>query len=82
MEAQVKENLEEKKEHGEFFGPEKKGIEKGVKGGFIMMGIAVIWFVVGYEAGYIFYYPPILFLIGVYAVIKGLITKNFAGKPE
>ena len=30
------------------------------------MGIAAIWFFVAYQAGYIFYYPPILFVIGAF----------------
>lgn len=63
-----------------FFGMEKAGIKKGVLGGILMMGGAVVWFVVGYQAGYIFYYPPILFVIGVVALVKGLIQGNYAGK--
>jgi len=66
------------KESG-FFGPEKKSIKKGVMGGIFMMVIAVIWFIVGYSLGIIFYYPPILFFIGVYALIKGLVTGNISG---
>ena len=45
-----------------------------------MIAIAVLWFGLGYMAGYIFYYPPILFLIGVYALIKGIITGNLKGE--
>ena len=67
------------KNDGGFFADEKKGVEKGVVGGLTMIIIAVIWFAAGYEAGYIFYYPPILFIIGVYAVIKGLATGNLSG---
>lgn len=44
-----------------------------VIGGIGMMLGATIWFVVGWYAGYIFYYPPILFLIGLGSVAKGLI---------
>lgn len=65
-----------------FFAPEKRGVEKGVIGGIVMIGIAVVWFFVGLEAGYIFFYPPILFLIGVYALLKGLFTGNFSGNKE
>ena len=76
------ETSKQKKKGGGIFDPEKKGIEKGVVGGLTMMAIAVIWFVAGYAAGYIFYYPPILFLIGVFALVKGLITGNISGKKE
>jgi hypothetical protein len=67
-------------EPGDAFAPEKAGIAKGVVGGLVMMGIAVVWFVLGWMAGYIFYYPPILFLIGVYACIKGAVTGNVSGR--
>ena len=63
-------------DEGGAFAPEKAGLRAGVLGGLLMMLIAVVWFVGGYAAGYIFYYPPILFLIGVYALIKGLATGN------
>ncbi|UCH98020.1 MAG: hypothetical protein JSV88_14525, partial [Candidatus Aminicenantes bacterium] len=77
----IPQTKEKPKDRG-FFAPEKKGIQKGVVGGLAMMAIAVVWFVVGYAAGYVFYYPPILFLIGLYAFIKGLITGNIRGKKE
>jgi hypothetical protein len=45
---------------------------KAVLGGAGMMVGAVVWFVVGWMAGRIFFYPPILFVIGIVALIKGL----------
>ena len=33
---------------------------------------AIIWFGVGWLAGIIFIYPPILFVIGLAAMIRGL----------
>lgn len=42
-------------------------------GGMGMMLGAVIWFVVGWYAGYIFFYPPILFFIGLGSLAKALI---------
>ncbi|MCX6821981.1 MAG: hypothetical protein NTW30_04350 [Candidatus Aenigmarchaeota archaeon] len=71
----------EKKDEG-FFGPEKAGIKKGVIGGIIMIGIATVWFIGGLYIGLIFFYPPILFLIGVYALIKGLVTGNVNGEKQ
>lgn len=65
---------------GGFFEPEKKGLQKGVLGGLGMMLIAVVWFVLGWQAGYIYYYPPILFVIGLVGLIKGIIQGNVAGK--
>lgn len=44
--------------HTGFFAPEKHGIDKGVLGGLLMMAIAGVWFVVGWKAGRIFFYPP------------------------
>ena len=69
-------------QQGEFFAQERKGIRKGVVGGLVMMAIAVVWSVVAWKFGYVFYYTPVLFIIGLYAFIKGMITGNIAGKPE
>ncbi len=63
----------------DFFGPEKKGVDHGMAGGIAMMTIAVVWFGLGWMAGIIFYYPPILFLFGVFAFLKGLFTGNVSG---
>lgn len=48
---------------------------KAILSGAGMMVGAVVWFVVGYAAGRIFIYPPILFVIGAVALVKGLMTK-------
>lgn len=48
------------------------GILNGVSGGMLAMIIAVVWFVVGLAADVIFFYPPILFIIGLVAFFKGL----------
>ncbi|MEZ6091712.1 MAG: DUF1922 domain-containing protein [Pirellulaceae bacterium] len=47
-------------------------INGGVVGGALTMLIAVVWFVGGLYAGYIFFYPPILFVMGGIGVVKGL----------
>lgn len=44
----------------------------GVAGGVLMILIAVIWFVAGLAGGIIFFYPPILLVIGIIAIAKGL----------
>ena len=64
------------------FAMEKKATSKGVIGGIAMMAIAAIWFVLGWIAGYIYFYPPILFLIGAYALIKGLAQGNYSGRTR
>lgn len=63
-----------------FFAPEKRGIEKGMVGGIAMMAIAAVWFFAGLYVGIFFYYPPVLFLIGVFAFLKGLFSGNVAGE--
>lgn len=44
--------------------------------GLLMMLGAVIWFFGGLAAGYIFFYPPILFVLGIIAVVKGFIGRT------
>lgn len=71
---------EEAGQPGGGFSMESKGIRKGMLGGIVMIVIAVVWFFVGLAGGYIFFYPPILFFIGLYALIKGMADGNVAGK--
>jgi hypothetical protein len=48
----------------------------GVLGGILMMVIAVVWFVVGIVAlDMIYFYPPILFIVGIVALVRGLMDK-------
>ena len=47
--------------------------EGEIMGGIAMMLGAIIWFVGGLAFGITFIYPPILFLIGLGSLIKGLI---------
>ena len=64
--------------HG--FGWEHRGWDKGMVGGLAMMGIAAVWFFVGLACGIVFYYPPILFVIGLVGFFRGLFTGNVAGR--
>ena len=41
-----------------------------------MMVGALVWLVVGLAFGWLFYYPPILFILGIAAVIRGLTANN------
>ena len=55
--------------------PSRRGfgtINAGIGGGIFMIVIAVIWFVAGAAVGVIFFYPAILVVIGIIAIIKGL----------
>ena len=42
--------------------------------GILMMVGAVVWFFGGLAFGYIFYYPPILFVLGLISTIKGALN--------
>ncbi|HVS35844.1 MAG TPA: hypothetical protein VMS17_09700 [Gemmataceae bacterium] len=48
----------------------------GIAGGILMMIGAVVWFVVGLQFDYVFFYPPILFVIGLIALIKALVSRR------
>jgi len=63
-------------EEGDFFAPERKALGMGRIGGLILMIIAAVWFFAGLENDIIFYYPPILFLIGLGGLIFGGGGKN------
>lgn len=66
--------ISRKKQSNGAFDLELFGIEKGVLGGIVMIAIAAVWFFGGLAAGYIFFYPPILFIIGIFAIFKGIIS--------
>jgi DNA-directed RNA polymerase subunit RPC12/RpoP len=51
---------------------EGKVLNGGVLGGMLAMVGAIVWFVLGLQADRIFFYPPVLFVIGLVAVFKGL----------
>jgi len=46
-------------------------ISPGVVTGLLMMLGAAAWFFIGLAVGYIFFYPPILFILGFATMIKG-----------
>lgn len=54
--------------------PPRKAWNNRVAGGLTCMVIAVIWFCAGLAFDWVFYYPPILFVIGLVSLIRGLVT--------
>jgi len=42
--------------------------------GLLMIIGAIVWFVGGLFAGYIFFYPPILLIIGLFTMVKGMFS--------
>jgi hypothetical protein len=47
-------------------------INSGVLGGLLMIVIAAAWFGLGLMGGRIFFYPPVLAVIGLMSVFKGM----------
>lgn len=44
----------------------------GMMGGLAAMGVAAVWFLIGLMNDILFFYPPILFVIGLAAFFKGM----------
>ena len=63
----LKAETELEKETG---GLSKYGINNGIIAGLVLMGLAIVWLVVGLFVGYLFYYPFILFIIGMVLILK------------
>lgn len=53
---------------------EKSILTSGALGGVIAMLVAVVWFFIGLMNDYIYFYPPILFVCGLGAVMKALMS--------
>jgi hypothetical protein len=51
-------------------------IHPGVGIGLLMMVGAAVWFFVALAAGWIFFYPPILFVLGLARFIYGLAGRD------
>lgn len=51
---------------------QQKGNQNMLIGGISAVVISVIWFGAGYAAGYIFFYPPVLFIAGLIAIFKSV----------
>jgi len=47
-----------------------------VLGGILMMVVAIVWFVVGLFGDRIFFYPPVLLIIGFVTLCKGLFSSK------
>lgn len=47
-------------------------VHGGVISGLLMMVGAAVWFFVGLAGGVIFFYPPILFIVGLVTSVRGL----------
>lgn len=55
---------------------EARLFSSGLLGGVLAMVAALVWFAVGWSAGKIYFYPPVLFMVGVCAVIKALLDQR------
>ena len=42
----------------------------------MMMFVAAVWFIGALVLGWIFFYPPILFVLGIAAVVRGLTDRG------
>jgi hypothetical protein len=51
-------------------------VNAGILGGLIMMVIAIVWFFGGLAFNILFFYPPILFIVGIAAFIKGILDNR------
>jgi hypothetical protein len=48
-------------------------------GGLLVIGVAAVWFLAGLAAGLIFYYPPILVVVGLVALVIGITKRGVRG---
>jgi hypothetical protein len=61
---------------GGWFGPERRLASGGILVGLLLMVGAGVWFILGLMGDRIFFYPPILFVVGLIAFVKGLMGRD------
>ncbi|MEZ6137788.1 MAG: hypothetical protein R3C53_23115 [Pirellulaceae bacterium] len=71
--AQAHEDLDKERRQSFDAGSGGGIMNSGVVGGLLAMIGAVVWFVAGLSFGVIFFYPPILFIIGFIGLVRGLL---------
>jgi hypothetical protein len=58
----------------------REAVARGSKGsiitGILMMVGAIVWFVAGLAGDVIFFYPPVMFVLGFIALVKGLMSSE------
>jgi hypothetical protein len=50
-----------------------------IYGGLLVIGVALVWFLGGLAAGLIFYYPPLLLVAGIIALVTGINQRAVRG---
>jgi len=50
--------------------------QASIGGGIAMIVVAIVWFICGLAFNYIFFYPPILLVLGIVALVKGAIGQE------
>lgn len=77
MIAMVQEDKINEQKKREPFRMEKSVLNGGIVGGILAMVGATVWFFVAYiYMDIIFFYPPVLFVIGVISLVKGIAKRN------
>lgn len=70
---ELKEQAKAEYVEAETYGMAGTALNGGIIGGIVMMVLAVVWFVAGLVmADRIFFYPPILLVLGIIGLVKGI----------
>lgn len=58
------------------FEPENWMAGAGIWIGITVIGVAAVWFVGGLREGIVFFYPPCLAVVGVVAIVNGVVSRR------
>ena len=64
------------------FGLDKVGIKNGIVAGTILITLGLVWLIVGWQVGFIFWYPFIMILMGVISLINGIVNSVIRKKLD
>ncbi|MBI35895.1 MAG: hypothetical protein CMP67_11095 [Flavobacteriales bacterium] len=64
------------------FGLHKLGITNSIIAGSVMIIVSIFWYTAGSIVGIIYFYPPILFLSGIYILFRGLQRQKLINRSK
>lgn len=74
--------IHERNSENATFNPGQIAMNGGVVGGVVLLAIAALWLYLGWQEGFIFWYPLGLAVLGLLALVQGLFDWNWKAEQR